>query len=115
MPRNETDDTVRGLPSRGQHQNGNVDLPAKLAEDLEPVHPGQHHIEDHDVAGRAFERMKSLLPGSGDVNFETLGTEILGEHRREALIVLDEQNLLRHLLAKSKKGEAAMRLPRPKR
>jgi len=90
----EADDLVDVLAPRGQHedrQRGCLRRGAQPPAHLETVHPRQHHVEQHHVEAAAAQRGQAALPVADDRHVDLVAAEVLGHHRGQARIVLDQE------------------------
>ena len=87
----EADDLVQLAVARGQHDHGNVALPAQRARDLESVPAGQHDVEDHQVGTRLAERHKSLIAVVRSEDLEALLPECVPERVTKIHVVVDDE------------------------
>jgi hypothetical protein len=91
-PELEADDSVGILTARGQHQDRHVTHCAQPREKTEPIEPGKHYVEHHDVEGLPFQLAESVLRVLRPVEGETVARKILGDHRCQNLVVVDEEH-----------------------
>src|SRR5262249_58525529 len=56
---------VEVITAGGQHDDRHVAAAAHPPADLEAVHPGQHHVEHHDVHRVLADALQRCLPGLG--------------------------------------------------
>src|SRR5262245_36646675 len=92
----ETDDAVRGLAARGQHQDRDVGGSPDLAAHGEAVPVGQHEVEDERVERLAFERGEPVRGGLVCGHAKARLREIFAHHRGEPRIVLDDEDAIGH-------------------
>ena len=62
-------------------------------EDLEPVDPRQHQVEQHEVGRRLAEAVERLDAVARGDHAEALGLEVAGEHLADHRLVVDDQHL----------------------
>jgi hypothetical protein len=90
----EPDDLVDVLVSRAEHENRNVGALADAATDVDPVEIGQHQVED-DQQGRARARLlDGVAARAGTAHVEAGALEVHPHERRDARLVLDDENRL---------------------
>ena len=95
-PQLETDDAVHGVSARGQHQDRHVAARADLAAHIEPVHVGQHQVEDDRVEGVARLQGEPGRAGPGALDAKSRPAEIVADHLGKAGVVLDQQDAVGH-------------------
>ena len=93
----EPDDAVHGVAARGQHQDRRRRPRADAAADLEPVHVGQHQVEDDGI-----ERLARLTARCRPRRVPAMRhakarlAEIVLHHLGEARVVFDQQDAVGH-------------------
>ena len=92
----ESDDAVRVLAARGQHQDRRLRAGADRATDLEAVDIGQHHVENDGVERGRFERGEPIAAAETALDDEPGRAQIVRQHGGEARIVVDDEKPLRH-------------------
>jgi hypothetical protein len=88
----EADDAIGFIAAGGEHEDGDVGVPADLLERFEAVEAGEHDIEDHGVPGFAG--------GGGDAGGAVMdgfhlvahGAEVIGEQAAEFTVVIDQED-----------------------
>jgi hypothetical protein len=105
----EAPDPVLDCVPGGQHQHRRPDaVRAQAPARLEPVDPGQHHVEhDRVVLGRGGHP-EGVLAALGDVGRHPLLTQPASHQAGHLHIVLDDQDPHRQSNL-SPKGESSMR------
>ena len=89
-------DAVQVVAARGQHQHRHVGLRADAAADLEPVHVGQHHVQDHRAHVARLQRRQPGSTVGALLDRETARHEIATQHRGQPLVVVDDQDPVDH-------------------
>src|SRR5262249_7796613 len=92
----ETDDAVDLRGARGQHQDGDAALGAEPSADLEPGEPREHEVEDEGVVRLRTRSLEPRLAVRDRVDVVTLAAKRGGERVGDRLLVLDDENALRH-------------------
>ena len=91
----EADDLVDVLAPRREHQDRQrrpLGRRPDAATDLQAVDAGQHHVEQDDVEAAAAQRGQAALAVGGDGDLELVLAEVLGHHRAQTGVVLDEEH-----------------------
>ena len=89
----ESDDAIGCVAARGQHQHGRVALRAQRAADIETVDIGQGQIEDDRIVVGARTPRECDVAVRGDGNAKTGLAQILAQHRGEARVVFDQEQM----------------------
>ena len=83
------------VPERGQHDH-RQGRPVALADahaGLEPVHPGQPHVQEHQVEPLLGQPVETGLARFGPAGLEAVMAEQLDEGPRDVGVVFDDQDL----------------------
>ena len=83
----------------GEHDDGNmgrIRRPPQTAQNLQPVHPRQHDVQDIEVGLHVVDRLKVVLPGFKVLHSVPHRVKIIAEHLADALVILDDRNQVRH-------------------
>ena len=92
----EPDDPVRLLAARCQHHDRQIGPRPDPAAELEPVDPGQHHVEDDQRRGIAVEQELGLVAACRLQGAEAVAPQVADNHVAHDRFVVDNQNR-RHL------------------
>src|SRR5262249_37600283 len=77
---------------RSEDQHGRLDSAlAERGQNVYPVAPGQHEIEQHDVERLLVREIEAFLSSRRDAYFEVLGFETLAQCRRDLAFVLYDE------------------------
>jgi hypothetical protein len=88
----QADDAVGLLAAGGDHDDGQVAGGAKLAAHLEPVHLGQHHVQQNQIRLCLARKAQSLTPVGRHQNFEVGGAQVVSEQIRDRGFVIDDED-----------------------
>ena len=83
----------------GEHEHRGVLQPGvgtDAPEDLQPVHPRQHDVQDKEGGLAPPALFKILLPGLEAGHLVAHGVKIIAQHLPDALIVFNDHDGLRH-------------------
>jgi hypothetical protein len=84
------------IRARGQHHDGRLAVLADLAQDLEPVQRGQHHVEHDQVEVPLAELDQTLAPVARGGDREARLLEPERRHLADRRVIFDQQHLLVH-------------------
>ena len=86
------DGVGHGVPGRQDHHRHPGALCTQLLEDLETVESRQAHVEDHQVVVARQRLVQADAAVRDDGRQVSVGTQSLGDERRDPLLVLDDQD-----------------------
>ena len=66
--------------------------------DLEAIHVGHHHVEQHDIAFRALADRQSLRPAGGGHDVKILGRQARLEQLHIGRNVINDKNAGGHIV-----------------
>ncbi len=96
----QPDDAVHLVGAGGDHDHGQVGEPVVVADvtaDFEPVHAGQHAVEDDEV-GAVRMHPRQRVGAVADGVHVVVGTfEVVPQEVSDVRVVLDDEDLLFHL------------------
>ena len=78
------------------HHDRHIAVAAQGAAQLEPVHAGQHDVDQHDVGQRTLEEADRLLAAAGLIDRPALVFESQLDRRSDALVVFDGKDASTH-------------------
>ena len=87
---------VVGVRPRRHDDDGHGAAAAQGPAALEPVHAGQHEVDERDVGRRLGEQVESLLAAGGVLYLVALALQGEPHGGSDALIVLDDQDASAH-------------------
>src|SRR5690606_23973111 len=82
---------VDGVALRGEHHDRDSRLGANRAAHVDPAHPRQHEIEQHDIGAVLSKRRQSAFPIRDKGRQEPLTPQHDAEHLRQRGIIVDDQ------------------------
>ena len=85
----QPDQQVGLLAARRQHQHRDRPVALDAAADLEPVQPGQHQVEHHQVRAHAVAQRDAGVAVVRHLDREALGAQPRGDRGGDHLLVLD--------------------------
>lgn len=89
----QTEDTVRGVSLRGEHDDGNAVALADELEHFDSAEAGKHDIENDEVDVVFKGALGTELTIEAALDGEAFGREEFGEHLAQLGIVVDDENL----------------------
>ena len=92
----ETLDAILDGILGGQHQDGQTASHAQAAADLEPVHAGQHPVQDDQVGVMIVGQIQSGATFGGDVDQVAFIGKAALEHFQDGRVIFDDQDAFIH-------------------
>jgi hypothetical protein len=89
----EARDAVGFFAERGQHQHRNVGFLTQFAQNIEPVQPGKHHVENHRRVAAFEGALQSFAAVQRRIDLISEGFEVIVQQAAEFLVVVDDQKL----------------------
>ena len=88
----QANDLVNFFGARGQHQNINVGLLLNSTAHFQPIHTGQHHIENNErgIARARLRKRRDAITRRNDI--ETFCYQIFTDEVQNRFFVLDNEN-----------------------
>ena len=86
-------DAILRLAARGEQQDRRVGAFAHPFGDVEPVHAGHHHVQDHQIEAHLSEQGQRLLPVRGGGDAQTPPAQKLREKLADAVVVVDDEDM----------------------
>ena len=93
----QTDDLVDLVCFGRQHQDRHVHLLAQHAAHLDPVHAGEHQVQDQQIGLLAAGGSNAFLAVADRDHFVPLACQIVSEGFLKSRLVLDHQHLVSHM------------------
>jgi hypothetical protein len=90
----DADDAVERLAARREHQQrqlARARIGAQLAAQVEPVAVGQHEVEQQGVERALVQQIATRRQRTRRRDVEAVGLQVVGHHRRQAGVVVDQQ------------------------
>ena len=88
----QAEDLVELLAARRQHDDRDVALGADALADLEPVEPGQHQVEHHQVDRLAVDHLEGVVAARGGDHREPGVAQRVLDDGADGLLVLDDED-----------------------
>jgi hypothetical protein len=95
-PQLEADHAVHGVAQRSQHQNRRSGASTDLPTYIKAIHVGQHQVEDDGVEVFPRVQQESGCASGRPSRTETRPVEIVADQIGKAVVVLNQQNAVRH-------------------
>src|SRR5665647_3618736 len=97
----ESDHDVDGVGARRQHDDWDAGLGTDPAAYLDPVDPGQHQVQQHDVRTNLAKQRHRRGSVGAVHDIQTLVAQDDAQHLRQRQIVIDDQYATLHTLVLS--------------
>jgi hypothetical protein len=88
----QTEHLVDLVVAGRQHDDGNGAQGTHAAAHLEPVHPGEHEIQNDEIGMIGGKALEGFLPAPRLDDLVSLPLERVGQELLNGLLVVDEQN-----------------------
>jgi hypothetical protein len=94
----ESDDPIRLVAARREHDDGGGAIGPDAPEHLEPVESREHQVEQHEVGAAILEDLERCLAVLDTADAEPVLLEVAAEHLADHwFVVRDQDEWLRHV------------------